>query len=1121
MATPVRGTTNTSIAGFTIYTTANFPIQAVIPATANFTTAGLNIVKDALDLWAGILAGTTFPTLTQSPQLCNDGRNFVVNPLTGSRSGYVIYVNQMTATPPGLTTAVWNPLPGTGGVLGFATFTGRINSPGTALHQVPHEGCLVLNGNMSPAANTNLTPSGRSESFYTIMHELCHAFGIGTGWELKGTIGGAPGIFRSFVVGAGDNSASSPFGARANIFYTLQTGTRTSADVGAALFDSNGNPLIGTADFTFAFNPNTTVGNSSRAVQEYNTVFGTSLSAIPLENGIGGGSYRGHWAEGKDSTTSTNTGKDIRQYLGDAFPGAPALQDELMTPISEDIDTPISRITLGAMMDLGWTVDMSLADNYEPLIHPITKNSSGNWGTKKNNFGGFIFNTSTNLRIHSHLRNGLTYRFINTTGESDLQIWDLNTGLQITQGVSRIMASGGGIGELIWSVPRSLADTEIAITGSSTGFPLTAPFPSGGQFTTTNVSWWEVIGPKGIDVIAVTPTKTTTPTATPSITPTRELQTTTPTATLTPTPTPTLAVTATIPTLICSDQIAIRDAHNIHQFIIDVGATSAGTVTVGYNAFSAPDRFIFTTIDTGVVIADTGYRGDAAWNNTLRAATGDPTLSVSGPGFGQVTYTITSSQILLTVMSPTSSADFNLFVSCRISPTSTPTPTVTPTKTATSTPTPTRTATPTTTPTSTKTPTTTPTTTPTSTKTATITPTPTKTPTVTPSVTKTNNPTPTPTKTATPTKTVTPSVTATRTPTRTPTPTKTVTPTSTITPTVTKTVTPTKSTPATATPTTTPTCTNTPTSTITQTPSITPSNISSRSFSVTIPPLDISTGVRAPEYVSIVSNIISGTTLNFYNVIKAKSALVNFNPVASFTIGTDLSAVSSYRIKWYRSSDGAATWTDITSFANGAVTTNTSTEYPTSCKFTNDTLLMRNLPDRVGNAQGQTCYDSIYKVELEVLSTTAVVLSTYTVMFSFIVPAKCNIVRTLINPSTPSTQRYEYTMYQAGSTTDMYTLPGTGFIEYTGSDPGRAIRGPVGGWPTRYGGTLPDVGRSSKIWYPSTNLQGMPIRFLQPNQYTFHVGGSVITTSTTNTWITDGIVQHLDIVPRGVIYRST
>jgi hypothetical protein len=103
----------------------------------------------------------------------------------------------------------------------------------------------------------------------------------------------------------------------------------------------------------------------------------------------------------------------------------------------------------------------------------------------------------------------------------------------------------------------------------------------------------------------------------------------------------------------------------------------------------------------------------------------------------------------------------------------------------------------------------------------------------------------------------------------------------------------------------------------------------------------------------------------------------------------------------------------------------------------------------------------------------------------------------------------------------LLTLSGSAFVEYTGSDPGKAIRGPVGGWPTRYGGALPETGRSNKKWYPSTNLQGMPVRFLQPNQYTIHIGGSFVTASATNTWIADGIVQRITTTPRGVMYRST
>ena len=174
---------------------------------------------------------------------------------------------------------------------------------------------------------------------------------------------------------------------------------------------------------------------------------------------MGPGSYGSHWAEGTASG-------DSRQYYGNTYPGAPALQDELMTPFGEGaFDTPISKITLGAMSDLGWIVDTDQADNYEPLVHVIRYDSTNTYfEVKKNNFGGYkrAWAGGGSYTVFSQLRRGLTYRLYNDAGEA-LTI-KTSGGSIITDGVS--VGSLSGRDYIDWTVPHNISGAYIVISGS-------------------------------------------------------------------------------------------------------------------------------------------------------------------------------------------------------------------------------------------------------------------------------------------------------------------------------------------------------------------------------------------------------------------------------------------------------------------------------------------------------------------------------------------------------------------------------------------------------------------------------------------------------------------------------
>lgn len=78
------------------------------------------------------------------------------------------------------------------------------------------------------------------------------------------------------------------------------------------------------------------------AVAAYNSIFGVHESGVPVENTGGGGTRDAHWREGIFST---------EVMTGFAGPGN---------------HLPISRITVGALADLGYRVNMSAADTFVP-----------------------------------------------------------------------------------------------------------------------------------------------------------------------------------------------------------------------------------------------------------------------------------------------------------------------------------------------------------------------------------------------------------------------------------------------------------------------------------------------------------------------------------------------------------------------------------------------------------------------------------------------------------------------------------------------------------------------------------------------------------------------------------
>ncbi|WP_168219395.1 DVUA0089 family protein [Limnoglobus roseus] len=79
----------------------------------------------------------------------------------------------------------------------------------------------------------------------------------------------------------------------------------------------------------------------AQATAQYNAIFGTSGASVPVENSGGSGTAGGHWRES-------------------------VFGNELMTGYLNAGFNPLSRVTVGALADMGYAVNLGAADAYTP-----------------------------------------------------------------------------------------------------------------------------------------------------------------------------------------------------------------------------------------------------------------------------------------------------------------------------------------------------------------------------------------------------------------------------------------------------------------------------------------------------------------------------------------------------------------------------------------------------------------------------------------------------------------------------------------------------------------------------------------------------------------------------------
>ena len=177
---------------------------------------------------------------------------------------------------------------------------------------------------------------------------------------------------REGLLGGGDGPGETLANARPTNFRSGTPGLPWKGESGVDTFDA-GNPQLknillhefghvlgfgGFAGFTrFVVGTGFTGAN---AVREYRALFGGTATSVPLETGGGSGTAGAHWSEA-------------------------VLKTELMTGYAEaaGVAMPISRITVGALEDLGYQVNYSAADAFAKPIRAaaaVTPPPASAWG---------------------------------------------------------------------------------------------------------------------------------------------------------------------------------------------------------------------------------------------------------------------------------------------------------------------------------------------------------------------------------------------------------------------------------------------------------------------------------------------------------------------------------------------------------------------------------------------------------------------------------------------------------------------------------------------------------------------------------------------------------------------
>ena len=217
---------------------------------------------------------------------------------------------------------------------------------------VPYVGNITINSSKMYTLKTTNHNDGKSSLYHVLLHEIGHILGIGTLWwqyDPKALMIGVP------ITSYDDNGTT-------KYYYTGTNALREYKSY-------------------FAY---------------YNGSYNDSFVGIPIEDDGGSGTAEGHAEEGVSLVSADN------RYINGIF--HPGLGTELMTGWLDEApaSAPLSKITLGFLEDMGYTVNYNLADLYI-MSWPSTTDANNLEQTFIQGFldisGGDIINRKGDLSI--------------------------------------------------------------------------------------------------------------------------------------------------------------------------------------------------------------------------------------------------------------------------------------------------------------------------------------------------------------------------------------------------------------------------------------------------------------------------------------------------------------------------------------------------------------------------------------------------------------------------------------------------------------------------------------------------------------------------------------------------
>ena len=210
-------------------------------------------------------------------------------------------------------------------------------------------GNIKMNESYMSSLRNSIRTDNQSALYHVLLHEIGHILGIGTYWNMNG----------SPVSSYSDNGVT-------KYYYTGE--------------------------------------NAVREYKYYIPEIAHTIVGLPIEDNGGSGTQNVHPEEGEEGTASSNN-----RYINGFF--HPGLDNELMSGWMESFpsSTPLSRISLGFLEDMGFGVDYSQVDNFQINIEENYVNTiynmsnwldlSNNANTLKSSYvSGFVDIKGGNLR---------------------------------------------------------------------------------------------------------------------------------------------------------------------------------------------------------------------------------------------------------------------------------------------------------------------------------------------------------------------------------------------------------------------------------------------------------------------------------------------------------------------------------------------------------------------------------------------------------------------------------------------------------------------------------------------------------------------------------------------------